>query len=191
MRLLHIIANPKKYNSVSIDVSEKLVQEFRNNNPGSYVEVLNLYDENIGHLSLDALMGKNTDMKDRANHFASFDYYVFASSMWNFFIPSILKAYIDHIMVKGICFDYNKYGYPYGLLKKRKAICVFARGGEYSHWPMTLFANDRKYMKQILNFIGIRKINFLEVNGLDKHPNERKKILEKAAKKARKIAKKL
>jgi len=191
MKLLYIIANPKKENSVSIEVSNNLVEEFKKNNPNAEVETLNLYDEKLGHLSIDSLMGKNTDMKDKAIHFSSFDRYVIASPMWNLSIPSILKAYIDYIMVKGIGFNYNKYGVPYGLLKNKKAVCVFARGGVYSYWPMTIFAHDKKYMKHILNFVGIKDIKFLEVDGLDKYPNKKQNIIAKAMVKAAKLARKL
>ena len=62
MKLLHIIANPKKEGSASVTVSTKLVEKFVKNNPKCEVETLNLYDQNINHLSLDSLTGKDSKM---------------------------------------------------------------------------------------------------------------------------------
>lgn len=189
MKLLYVIANPKKENSASMEVSQKLVDELKDNYPNLEIETLNLYDENMKHLSIDSLSGKNHDMEEKAKYFASFDYYVFASPMWNLSIPSILKAYLDHVLLKGVCFTYDKHGIPHGLLKNKKAVCVFARGGVYSYWPMTIFVHDKKYMKHILNFVGIKDVKFIEVDGLDKYPNKREKIIFKTVEKAKKIAK--
>jgi len=191
MKLLYVIANPKKEGSTSMEVAQSYIDELKIKNPNIEVETLNLYDAAIGHVGADELNGASTEMKDRAIHFASFDYYVFAAPMWNLFFPSILKAYLDFILVKGVSFKYSKLGMPIGLLKDKKAVCVFARGGEYSLWPMTVFKHDKKYMKHILNFVGIKKHKFIEVDGVDKNPTKKRSIIEKAIKKAKKIAKSL
>ena len=191
MKLLHIVATPKKENSASLEVSNKLIKEFIKKHPTCEIKTLRLYDEELPHLSVLSQASELERMKKIATHFSDFDYYIFSAPMWNLSIPSILKTYIDHIVVKDISFKYNKYGIPLGLLKNKKAICVFSRGGIYSFWPLSRLAYDKKYMKQILKFMGIKNTSFVEIDGLDMKPENRQQIINKAIIKAVKVAKKL
>jgi len=191
VKLLHVVATPKKNDSASLDVSGSLIEELLKKYPNCEVETLRLYDDELPHLSMISQEGELARMQKTAEHFSSFDYYIFSAPMWNLSIPSILKTYIDHIVVKDITFRYNKYGIPLGLLKNKKAICVFSRGGLYSFWPLSRFAHDKKYMNQILKFMGIKNISFIEIDGLDRTPQNRRQIINKAIIKAVKLAKKL
>lgn len=188
-KILHVIANPKQEGSVCRDVSDKMVEEIKRQYPEYEIETLDLYKTDIEHLSLDTLNRKNTKMIDMATHFASFDVYIFTSPMWNLFFPSILKSYLDHVICAGICFRYNKFGIPRGILKNKKAICVLSRGGTYGFWPLSIFANDKKYLRQILRYTGIKDISFITADGIDQFPEKRDKITQNTIKKALKLVK--
>ena len=189
MRLLCVVSDPKGEESLSFKVAEKFITNMKKKHKNIEVVIHNLYKEGVENLSLESISGKNSKMKDMAEHFAGFDFYVFCSPMWNLSIPSILKAYFDHILLKGVSFRYNKYGMPIGLLKKKRALCILSRGGVYSFWPMTVFAHDKKYLRHILSFIGIRNVKFLEIDGVDKYPTKKEKIVDVANKKAAKLVK--
>jgi len=77
---------------------------------------------------------KNQPIFKYVYQFAEADKYVIAAPMWNLSIPSILKAYIDYIVVSGITFKYTEEG-AVGLLQGKKAIHIMATGGEYTKGP--------------------------------------------------------
>jgi len=81
--------------------------------------------------------------------------------MYNFSIPSTLKAYIDHVVRAGLTFSYGENG-PQGLLTNiQKATIIIASGGDYTHPPMNQMDFVTPYLKTILNFIGIETIHFI------------------------------
>lgn len=90
------------------------------------------------------------------------DNVVFAVPMYNFGIPSTLKAYIDRICRAGITFRYSENG-PIGLLENKKAIVLAARGGLYAGTDRD---TQTKYLKDVFNFIGITDIDFVYAEGL-------------------------
>jgi FMN-dependent NADH-azoreductase len=84
--------------------------------------------------------------------------------MYNFGIPSTLKAYFDHIARAGITFRYTSNG-PEGLLKGKRAIILAARGGIYSG---TLMDTQSAYLRDFLAFVGITEVEFVYAEGLAK-----------------------
>ena len=82
--------------------------------------------------------------------------------MYNFGIPSTLKAYFDHIARAGITFRYTSEG-PEGLLKGKRAIILAARGGKYSGTPMD---TQTAYLRDFLGFVGISDVTFVYAEGL-------------------------
>lgn len=82
--------------------------------------------------------------------------------MYNFGVPSTLKAYFDHVARAGVTFRYTAHG-PEGLLKGKKAYVVATRGGKYAGTPQDL---QSAYVQQFLGFIGITDVEFLYVEGL-------------------------
>ena len=192
MRVLYIKANPKETkDSVSNLVGETFIERYRKANPEDEIDVLDLYKENWPHLDKEALDIYKSDsglLQTTAIHFSNYDKYVFSTPMWNLGIPSILKAYFDYVVVSGITFRYNKWGIPLGLLRNKKAICIIARGGKYDYWPMSTFAFDKKYLKVILKFMGVKNIKFLTIENLNKDVNNFDKIVNIATEKANKLA---
>ncbi|NMA94528.1 MAG: FMN-dependent NADH-azoreductase [Clostridiales bacterium] len=174
--LLYIKANPKTdAESATFKVSERFIEEYKSKNPEHTIITLDLYKEGVEPLSradIQYLFSPNIE-KSRAHHivryayqFAEADKYVFAAPIWNLSIPSILKAYIDYIAIAGITFKYTEEG-SIGLCCDKKAIHITARGGLYSQPPLSEIEMGDRYLRKILNFMGIQDIQTLTIEGLN------------------------
>lgn len=94
------------------------------------------------------------------------DAIVIAAPMYNFSIPSTLKAWIDHITRAGRTFRYTPQGKPEGLLKNKKVFVVAARGGVYTgNSPAASFDFQEPYLRAVLGFIGLTDVAFIHVEG--------------------------
>lgn len=90
---------------------------------------------------------------------------VIAAPMYNFGVPSNLKAWFDHIAHPGKTFQYTATG-PEGLLKGKNAIVVVATGGQYSEGPAKPYDIVEPYIRTVLGFLGITEVQILRVEGL-------------------------
>jgi FMN-dependent NADH-azoreductase len=97
--------------------------------------------------------------------------------MYNFGVPSQLKAYFDHIARVGVTFKYSDKG-PVGLLTGKKVYVFAARGGLYAGTPMD---TQTGYVRDFLGFIGLHDIEFVYAEGLAISPQSREAGLAKAA----------
>lgn len=94
------------------------------------------------------------------------DIIVVGAPMWNFGLPSGLKAWIDHIVRAGITFRYTATG-PEGLVPaSKKVIIVSARGGIYSEGPFQPYDHQETYLQGIFGFLGFRDISVVRAEGL-------------------------
>ncbi len=91
------------------------------------------------------------------------DVLVLSVPMYNFGIPSTLKAYFDRVARAGITFKYTAEG-PVGLLTGKKAYVVAARGGLYAGTPKDF---QTAYLREFLGFIGITDVEFIYAEGLN------------------------
>ena len=96
--------------------------------------------------------------------------------MYNFGVPSQLKAYFDHIARAGVTFKYTETG-PVGLLTGKRAYVFAARGGVYAGTPLD---TQTGYVRDFLRFIGISDVNFVYAEGLAVSPESRAAGLAKA-----------
>ncbi|UAY55434.1 FMN-dependent NADH-azoreductase [Arachidicoccus terrestris] len=85
--------------------------------------------------------------------------------MYNFSIPSSLKAWIDHIIRAGVTFRYSQSGIE-GLVKNKRAYLAIASGGVYSEGALKDFDFTEKYLRNILGFIGIQDLVVFRVEGV-------------------------
>ena len=172
-KVLYIKANPKEDGqSRTFKISDFFMEEYKKLHPDDEIQTLDLYKENIGFLGLkdledigskkDGTVGDSKVLK-YAYEFAKADKYIFAAPMWNLSFPAILKAYIDYITISGITFKYTEKG-PVGLLENKKAIHIVSRGGYHEGTPYEM---GDKYIKIILNFLGVSDIQSIIVEGLD------------------------
>lgn len=94
------------------------------------------------------------------------DTIVLAVPMYNFSIPSTLKAWIDHVARAGRTFRYGKQG-PEGLLKGKKVFVFISRGGIYSaDSPAAVMNFQEPYLRAILRFVGLDDVTFIAVEGI-------------------------
>src|SRR5689334_16875674 len=98
------------------------------------------------------------------------DTIVLAAPMYNFSIPSTLKAWIDHVARRGRTFRYTEKG-PEGLLKGKKVFVLVARGGVYSKGaPAAAFDFQEPYLRTVLGFLGLTGVTFVHLEGLAMGP---------------------
>ena len=97
--------------------------------------------------------------------------------MYNFSVPSMLKAWIDHTARAGVTFRYTEKG-PVGLLEARKVYLVATMGGEHEIGETDFL---RPYMKLILSFIGLNDVEFITADGLNISPERRQRGLAAAS----------
>src|ERR1035438_512125 len=97
--------------------------------------------------------------------------------MYNFGVPSQLKAYFDHIARVGVTFKYTDKG-PVGLLTGKKAYVFAARGGLYAGTPMD---TQTGYVRDFLGFLGLTDIEFVYAEGRAISPQRGEAGLAKAA----------
>jgi FMN-dependent NADH-azoreductase len=94
------------------------------------------------------------------------DTVVLAVPMYNFSIPSTLKAWIDHVARAGRTFRYTANG-PEGLLKNKQVFVVTGRGGIYSgDAPTRVLDFQEPYLRGILGFLGLTNVTFIHIEGL-------------------------
>jgi FMN-dependent NADH-azoreductase len=139
-----------------------------------------LTPDSIPHLSLDSLgalmmppeqrspeQSANVAFADRLiEELEAADIIVLAVPMYNFSIPSTLKAWIDHVARAGRTFRYSAAG-PEGLLKGKKVFVVTGRGGFYSgDSPARVLDFQEPYLRGILGFLGLTDVTFIHVEGL-------------------------
>jgi FMN-dependent NADH-azoreductase len=104
------------------------------------------------------------------------DTIVLGLPMYNFGVPSTLKAYFDHIARAGVTFRYTEKG-PVGLLAGKKAYVFAARGGLYQGTPRD---TQTSYVRDFLAFLGITDVEFVYAEGLAMGEVAKSAALEKA-----------
>src|SRR5579862_9272957 len=170
--------------SKSTQLAGELVEAWRRTRPGTIVVERTLTPESIPHLSLGALGAVMTPPEGRSSEqhatvaFAdglieeieTADTIVLAVPMYNFSIPSTLKAWIDHVARAGRTFRYTAAG-PEGLLKGKKVFVITSRGGVYTgESPAKVFDFQEPYLRSLLGFLGLTDVTFIHVEGLKVSP---------------------
>ena len=104
--------------------------------------------------------------------------------MYNFGVPSTLKAYFDHVARAGVTFRYSETG-PVGLLTGKKAYVVATRGGRHAGTPRDL---QTAFVRQFLGFIGIDDVEFVYAEGLALGAESRDAALNAAGERIEQLA---
>ena len=100
--------------------------------------------------------------------------------MYNFTIPSQLKAWIDRIMVAGKTFAYGANG-PQGLAGNKRVIVAISRGGFYgAGTPAAALEHLETYLRGVFGFIGVSRLEFISADGIQVGPEHREKALTSA-----------
>ena len=180
MKLLHIDSSPLAANSVSRQLTRRTVDQWTAAHPGTAVEHLDLAQDAPTHLNMESLGFRLapgaeglTEAQKRENavserlvsQFLAADVVVLGAPMYNFSVPSQLKAWIDRIAQVGRTFKYTDKG-PQGLAGGKTVIVVSTRGGVYSSGPAAGMDHQESYLKGVLGFLGVTDVRFVRAEGL-------------------------
>ena len=174
MTILHIDASINGESSASRAISRSIVDQLRSGFSGEDIVYRDLTAEPLPHLTLDAFA--DTSVLDE---FLSADTVVIGAPMYNFTLPSQLKAWIDRILIAGTTFRYTENG-PQGLAGGKRVIIALARGGFYNEGsPAAALEHLESYLTGIFNFIGIEP-EFVAADGLAIGADQRERSIGQA-----------
>jgi FMN-dependent NADH-azoreductase len=192
MKLLHIDSSVLGPHSVSRQVSAAIVDRLKQATPSLEVAYRDLTQTPLAHLSgshLAAAQGApasaelGPDLAASAaalDEFLSADVVVIGAPMYNFTIPSQLKAWIDRILVAGKTFKYGAAG-PEGLAGGKRVIVAISRGGYYgADMPTAAGEHLETYLRWVFAFIGISNPEFILADGIQVGPGHREKAIAAA-----------
>ena len=179
--------------SVSRDLSESYVKDYKAAHPDTTVTERDLVASPIPHLGVDLLggmFGKPEALSDAqksalalsdslVDEVMAASLIVIGVPMYNFSIPSALKAWIDHVIRAGRTFHYTAEG-PKGLVAGKKAVLFLASGGVYSDGPYKPYDFQVTYLRAILGFIGITDVTVVRAEGLSMGPESATKAVADA-----------
>jgi FMN-dependent NADH-azoreductase len=181
MRLLHLDSSALGAQSVTRELSAAAVARWQDTVPGLDVAYRDLDTQPLPHLT-GSVLGKAdaaaAEESERVlQQFLDADVIVIGAPMYNFGIPSTLKAWIDRVAVAGRTFRYTEKG-PEGLAGGKRVIIASARGGVYGEVSPADF--QEAYLRQVFGFLGITKIEFVRAEGVAMGPQQRANALTSA-----------
>ncbi|MGK6306726.1 FMN-dependent NADH-azoreductase [Variovorax sp. DT-64] len=180
MKLLHVDSSVLGANSVSRQLTAEIVAEWRKNHPDTAVEYLDLAVDTPNHFNADALgikvgvQASPTEAQRRENavserlvsQFLASDVIVIGAPLYNFSVPTQLKAWIDRLAQVGRTFSYTDKG-AVGLAGGKTVIVASSRGGIYSTSEAgQAMEHQESYLKAILGFFGITDVRFVRAEGV-------------------------
>jgi FMN-dependent NADH-azoreductase len=172
--ILHLDASINGENSASRAISRSVVDQLTIERGGADVVYRDLAAEPLPHLTLDAFADGSV-----LDEFLGADTIVIGAPMYNFTLPTQLKAWIDRIIIAGKTFQYTANG-PEGLANGKRVIVALARGGFYNQGsPAAALEHLESYLRGIFNFIGIEP-EFVTADGLSVSPEQRDESLKLA-----------
>jgi FMN-dependent NADH-azoreductase len=177
MKLLHIDTSILGGDSVSRQVSGAIVDRLRRDIPGLEVLDRDLAADPLPHLSGADLPGLPAD--ETLDEFLDADIVVIGAPMYNFSVPSQLKAWLDRILVAGKTFRYTEQGVE-GLVPDKRVIIAVSRGGLYGPELTSASAEHvETYLRAVFGFIGIAP-EIIVAEGVKIGPEQRDKALNEA-----------
>jgi len=193
MKLLHIDSSILGGNSASRQLSSAIVDQLAKTTPGLDIVYRDLDAEPLSHLSGEHLAARQGAVpeslamqKDLAtsqavlDEFLGADIVIIGAPMYNFNIPSQLKAWIDRMLVAGKTFRYGAAG-PEGLAGSKRVIIAISRGGLYgAGMPTAALEHVETYLRGVFGFIGVTNLEIVVAEGLQIGPEQREKAMQGA-----------
>lgn len=180
MKLLHVDSSVLGDQSVSRELTAAIVTRWRAAMPGLEVTVRDLARDPLPHLSAASLAGEDALEAARAEaalrEFLDADVVVIGAPMYNFGIPSTLKAWIDRLAVPGRTFRYTTGG-PEGLAGGKRVIVVASAGGQHDGQPSDFV---EPYLRHVLAFFGLHDVEFIRADGVALSPEHRATSIARA-----------
>ncbi|WP_299999650.1 NAD(P)H-dependent oxidoreductase [uncultured Cedecea sp.] len=179
MKLLHIKVSPGLASSASRIASQRLVDNLRRQHAGLEESVLDLAQRPLPHLDALTIAAFFTPPHLRnesqlaaikiseqlVDQLFDCDTLVISSPMWNLGLPSVLKAWFDHITRAGRTFAFTPEGTKVGLVRDKKVYCIVASGSLFTHGPFLQDDQFTPYIRVALEYIGITDVQFIRVEG--------------------------
>ncbi|MCP3667988.1 MAG: FMN-dependent NADH-azoreductase [Gammaproteobacteria bacterium] len=181
--ILQIDASARGIDSESRKLSQSFITGWQSVHPEDVIITRDITENPLPHIdssTLNSLMIATDErtpeqqiaamrVDELIDEFMAADVLVLAVPMYNFGIPSTLKAWVDHVSIAGRTFEYTANG-PKGLVKEIKVYLISTRGGIYGESPMDHQVN---YLKTLFDFLGIDNVEVIQAEGLNLSPEER------------------
>ena len=181
MKLLHLDSSILGQHSASRELGAAVVARWQRDVPGLEVAYRDLAANSLPHLSGASLAQADAAEAAAAaavmDEFLAADVIVIGAPMYNFGIPSQLKAWIDRVAVAGKTFRYTAEG-PQGLAGGKQVIVAATYGGMHPADSGRNFVEP--YLRQVFGFLGIDDIEFVSAEGLSISPEHRANALDAA-----------
>lgn len=181
MHLLHIDSSALGASSVTRELSAAIVARWRDTAPGLRIVERDLDADPLPHLSSRTLAKADPAEAERGQQvlqeFKDADVIVIGAPMYNFGIPSTLKAWIDRIAVAGQTFRYTEDG-PVGLAAGKTVVIASGRGSVFGEASAMDF--QEPYLRAVFGFLGITDITFVRAEGVGYSPQHRADALAAA-----------
>ncbi|HNV60283.1 MAG TPA: FMN-dependent NADH-azoreductase [Rhodoferax sp.] len=203
MKLLHIDSSILAANSVSRQLTAQIAAQWQASHPGTVVDYLDLATAAPSHLSVDSLgfrmppgatdlsnvqKSENAISEALVSQFLAADVVVVGAPLYNFSIPSQLKAWIDRVAQVGRTFKYTDKG-PAGLAGGKTVIVASTRGGVYSTSEGgRAMEHQESYLQTVFGFLGITDVRFVRAEGVAMGEAAKAKALASAEVEIRAVA---
>ena len=198
-KILVIQSSPRQEQSTSRKVSQTFINELKNKNPKVEIKVRDLTSTPPPHLDITTINSFYTPVENRSPEAAkavelsdtltdellASDTIVLVTPMWNFGLPSVVKAWIDHVSRAGKTFSYTPEGIV-GLAKGKKVYVISSSGSVFSEGPYKSYDMLEPYLRTFFGFIGITDLTMIRAEGI-RGPAEEELALVKTAKEIKTI----
>lgn len=171
-KLLRIDSSILGGDSVSRRLADRIVERFAADHPGLEVVRRDLAAEPIDHLGAADLGQRHLALDE----LLAADVIVIGAPMYNFTIPTQLKAWLDRLAVAGTTFKYTAEG-PVGLVRGKRVIVASTRGGVYGPGSPDFV---EPYLRAFFAFLGLTDLEVVRAEGLAMGPEPRERALDAA-----------
>jgi FMN-dependent NADH-azoreductase len=191
MKILHIDSSVTGAKSVSRPLTKEAAEKL-GSKPGATVTYRDLVGEPLSHYTaVLRIHGATPELATPAQkleletgetilaEFLASDVVIVGAPMYNFSIPSQLKAWVDLICVAGKTFSYGAGG-PKGLCGGKKVILVSSRGGKYSEGAYAAWDFQEKYLLTVFGFLGVTDLTIVRAEGVGSGPEAAQAAIESA-----------
>ena len=186
--------------SVSRKLTSEFAEQLRRHQPGVRIARRDVGTEPIPHLTeatVGAIRGAAAETDEAraalalsdqlVSELKEADLIVLGAPMYNFGIPSTLKAWFDHVLRAGITFRYTAEG-PEGLVKGKRAIVIESRAGLYSEGSGAANDSQEPHLRTLLSFMGVDDVTFVRAEKLAFGPEVAAEAIAEAAQKLAELA---
>jgi len=177
--LLRIDSSSRREGSHSRELADVIAQVWRDKHPGGTVVERDLIADPVPHIANETIAGFYSDpsaysaetaaamvLSDALVHeLIAADDLLFSVPIYNFSVPSALKAWIDQIVRPGYTFQFNEDGSVIGLLQNKRVYVALAYGLNYSGTDLAAYDFLKPYLETTFGYIGLTDVKFIAVEG--------------------------